>query len=63
MDASTVPDSYPVNRDLDEEDPEKESRIAVRRKRIIQKIEADRRAAMGVKVEEVRRELQIVVLH
>ncbi len=54
MDANAVPDSYPVNRDQDEEDPEKESRIATRRKRIMQKIEADRRAALGEKMEEVR---------
>ena len=53
MDATAVPDSYPVEREHDEEDPEKESRIAARRKRIMQKIEADRRAAMGEKVEEV----------
>ena len=53
MDANAVQDSYPVNRDRDEEDPEKESRIAGRRKRIMQKIEADRRAALGEKVEEV----------
>jgi len=53
MDANAVPDSYPVDRERDEEDPEKESRIAARRKRIMQKIEADRRAAMGEKIEEV----------